>query len=214
MPDPVSSLTTTLSGDTVAGQELPHRIQLGSINMGDMVSHKELVVAVRTDYQNTREEFCDPRQSIAADNEEPNKMKDELKSLLRESSGVKLPSPTDAAQVASVLEMAVKQDAAVMGFGAKWLVSVQPSIPGSVLAQGLQGQGLIGNSFWYATTFYLAFTTRFASCHYSCFDKWLFFYWQCCFWSYSSYAFSGTYTSCVWYVPAFLSNHCWQAYQD
>ncbi|DBA88055.1 TPA: hypothetical protein ACH3X2_005057 [Trebouxia sp. C0005] len=92
--------------------------------MGDAVSHEELVAIVRTNYQKTQEEFCDLRQSIAADAEELDEKITELKSLLLQSTGFKLPGPTDAAGVASTLETADKQeDAAVKEFGAEWLVS-------------------------------------------------------------------------------------------
>lgn len=47
---------------------------------------------------------------------------DELNILLLQSTGVKLPGPADAAQVASALETASKQDAAIQEFGAEWLV--------------------------------------------------------------------------------------------
>ncbi|DBA67033.1 TPA: hypothetical protein ACH3X2_002138 [Trebouxia sp. C0005] len=80
--------------------------------MGDAVSHEELVAIVRTNYQKTQEEFCDLRQSIAADAEELDEKITELKSLLLQSTGFKLPGPTDAAGVASTLETADKQDAA------------------------------------------------------------------------------------------------------
>ncbi|DBA79292.1 TPA: hypothetical protein ACH3X2_007812 [Trebouxia sp. C0005] len=103
--------------------------------MGDAVSHEELVAIVRTNYQKTQEEFCDLRQSIAADAEELDEKITELKSLLLQSTGFKLPGPTDAAGVASTLETADKQDAAVKEFGAEWLVSVQSLIPVTVWAQ-------------------------------------------------------------------------------
>ncbi|KAA6424326.1 MAG: hypothetical protein FRX49_05538 [Trebouxia sp. A1-2] len=74
--------------------------------MGDAVSHEELVAIVRTNYQKTQEEFCDLRQSIAADAEELDEKITELKSLLLQSTGFKLPGPTDAAGVASTLETA------------------------------------------------------------------------------------------------------------
>ncbi|DBA87057.1 TPA: hypothetical protein ACH3X2_005299 [Trebouxia sp. C0005] len=80
--------------------------------MGDAVSHEELVTIVRTDYQKTQEELCDLRQSVA-DAVELDKKIVELKSLLLQSTGIKLPGPTDAAGVASSLETADKQDAAL-----------------------------------------------------------------------------------------------------
>ncbi|DBA79285.1 TPA: hypothetical protein ACH3X2_007831 [Trebouxia sp. C0005] len=100
-----------------------------------MVSHEELLAIVRTNYQKTQEEFCDLRQSIAADAEELDEKITELKSLLFQSTGFKRPGPTDAAGVASTLETADKQDAAVKEFGAEWLVSVQSLIPVTVWAQ-------------------------------------------------------------------------------
>ena len=100
-----------------------------------MVSHEQLVVAVDTHYRKTVKGLGDLRQSIAADNEEITRKMDELKSLCLQSTGVRLPGPTDPAQVALALETTDKQDAAIKDFGADWLVSVQASPLNSVCAQ-------------------------------------------------------------------------------
>ena len=81
MPDLVSSLTTTRSGDTVVGQQQPLSIQFGSISLSDMVTQEQLEVAVETNFRKTQEGFCDIRQAMAADNEELAGKLDELKSL-------------------------------------------------------------------------------------------------------------------------------------
>ena len=57
MPSPVSSLTASRSGNTDAGQEHSLCIQFGSVNMGDVISHEELVVVVQANYRKVQRSF-------------------------------------------------------------------------------------------------------------------------------------------------------------